>query len=315
MSNRTRRRFLGLAGASLTTAIAGCSSTSDSGDGGPAGGDGQSGGTPSPSEPTQTATETAPEYETAVGEPVEVEDGLWLTVEDVTFQEMLFVHLDFQDYPGQVAMADDGNIFALYSVSVKNEGSRANSFDGDVLTVPNGELDSPLTNAVIYDVGPLFNNPPMVDEGETEEGVVLAQLPKEAAATSAPLALQLDSDTDAPEHQWSFAADSPRSFPELELRSIDPPETAQAGQSFEIDVTVANTGEAAGVMKLLLEYLASGAGGWEPLTTAEPSPLIEEEVPAGEEMTISVSNTAEDDGDFHYRVRPYTEQTFEITIE
>lgn len=99
-------------------------------------------------------------------------------------------------------------------------------------------------------------------------GYLFAQLPMESAKNEIPLTAQKGNNSAAPEYRWPFAVDTPRKFPEFTLKNVNAPREVQEKQPYDIELTIANTGNGAGTVKTHLQY--KKRRGWTTLQSASP---------------------------------------------
>lgn len=145
-------------------------------------------------------------------------------------------------------------------------------------------------------------------------GYLFAQLPMESAKNEIPLTAQKGNNSAAPEHRWPFAVDTPRKFPEFTLKNVNAPREVQEKQPYDIELTIANTGNGAGTVKTHLQY--KKRRGWTTLQSASPH-TIEKKIPAGDEKTITVTNIISPgvlgDDEYQYRATPF-ETTWKTSV-
>ncbi len=235
---------------------------------------------------------------------VKLNDDLLVTVEDITVAKSVFTS-NGGDTPTGVFEAPTGKIFAVYDLTVENVGSQWTPWGPAFVSVYDGKLydDNVPT---LSGHGEELNTKRDIPAAESVSGYLFAQLPTESANDDIPLLAQAGNESAAPEYRWPFG-DTPRKFPEFELKNVNAPQEVQDKQPYEIELTVANTGDGAGTVKAILQY--TKGLNWENLSSASPSPVITGELPAGEEKTFSVTNTTSSgivrDKEYTYRATPF----------
>jgi hypothetical protein len=258
-----------------------------------------------------STTVTVVVKEVSPGTGVKLNDDLLVTVHDVQVAKSVFT-ANGGDAPSGVFDAPTGNVFAVYSLTVENVGTQLTIWGPAFVSVQDGQLYGENVPSVA-DVGDQLNTRRELPAADSVSGYLFAQFPTDAAATGTPLTAQVGGGSAAPEYRWPFTADSTRGFPDFTLTSVTAPQEAQLEQPYEIELTIANTGDGPGTVKAILQYKGGLSPDWTNLRSASPSPFIREEIPAGEKKTVTVTNTSSSDGEYEYRATPF-EETWTTTF-
>lgn len=235
---------------------------------------------------------------------VKLNDNLLVTVGKGRVAKSVFTS-GGGDTPTGVLAAPTGKIFAVYNLTVENVGTQRTAWGPAFVSVEGGELFS---NNVptLPGRGKALNMKRDVSAADSVSGYLFAQLPIESAKNKMPLTAQKGNNSAAPEYRWPFAVDTPRTFPEFTLKNVNAPREVQTGKPYNIELTIANTGDGAGTVKTLLQYKETG--GWTNLQSASPY-TIKKKIPAGDEKTITVTNTFSSgilvSDEYQYRATPF----------
>jgi hypothetical protein len=264
-----------------------------------------------------STTVTVVVKEVSPGTGVKLNDDLLVTVHDVQVAKSVFTANDGAtatggDGPSGVFDAPTGNVFVVYRLTVENVGTRPAIWGPAFVSVEGGQLYGENVPTVA-DAGDQLNTRRELPAADSVSGYLFAQFPTDAAATGTPLTAQVGGGSAAPEYRWPFTADSARGFPDFTLTSVTAPQEAQLEQPYEIELTIANIGDGTGTVKAILQYKGGLSSGWTNLGSASPSPVIREEIPAGEERTVTVTNASSAEGEHEYRATPF-EETWTTTF-
>lgn len=233
--NANRRRALALLGAGAAS-VAGCLGTQ-----------------PSDVEPSDDSTEspttetTPPSKRLSVGEWYETSNGLSVQVEDVRIQRSVVyrgpVHTDVASF--------EGAQFVVVSVAVQESSTKAAGFGAAAALTPTEQNDGPKTppsdefrvevDGERSDVEERRYNVEPYDESRSPTAFAVPVL-----AEPAPESVRVVWTGGDREVSWGLGGDAVAKLgraPEFEVRAFEVPEKVEKESSFEVAVTVANTGE------------------------------------------------------------------------
>lgn len=261
--------------------------------------------------PILTRTVEVVPAEVAAGESVVIVEALETTFAAVEFAQHLWLQETYYGGGVEPVVAPEGSVFAIYSVEITNTGENHYLWDlVEDVEVPAGGVYEHNRQRVVELTesgmegtrGESLHESKRIDSGETVSGYVLATLPVSTAVEEAPLYLQADEETATAEYRVPFTSEAPRSFPNLELADVTVPSSVPSGEGYELEFTIANTGDGRGVAKQVLQL---DYQGWDPLQTVNSGPYYQREVEPGGETTITVTNATDVTGEYTYRLQPY----------
>ncbi|AWB26584.1 hypothetical protein [Halococcoides cellulosivorans] len=227
------------------------------------------------------------------GESVTVADRLRVAVDSCSVQDTVFVATGGE--PSGVFRAPTGAALGLYRITIENVSTESLQWDPQqALQVPGGDIYSNGAVGQVADAGPALSRPRTLDPSATVSGHVVAKLPKAVATDTPALAIDANPQTETPEYRWQFPNASADGLAEVTLDDVSAPDSATAGEGYPITLTFSNSGDGTGTGRAVLQYKTAGGwqtvGEWTLLESAE-SPLVETEVPPGETVTTTVTNT------------------------
>lgn len=259
-----------------------------------------------------STTVTVETKEIAPKTSVKLNDNLLVTAENGRVAKSVFTSSG-RDTPTGVLEAPTGKIFAVYNLTVENVGTQRTAWGPAFVSVDGGTLFSDNV-PTLPGRGEALNMKHEVSAADSVSGYLFAQLPIESAKNKIPLTAQNGNNSAAPEYRWPFAVDTPRKAPEFTLKNVNAPREVQEGQPYDIELTIANTGDGAGTVKTLLQYKKGGS--WTNLQSASPH-NIKKKIPAGDEKTITVTNTFSSgflvSDEYQYRATPF-ETTWKTSL-
>lgn len=260
------------------------------------------------------ATVTVVSQAMSPGEAVDIEDGLMLSVGGVEFEKTIYTGSRDDEYPQGVIRAEDGDVFAMYDVTLENTGENSKIWDPGLVHLPNGEFYD-LGNVPLYDYEENLGVNTSVSSGQTISGYFIVTYDSENIESGLPVEIQTDSETDTPEYSWTFDSVQAGPFPRFEVTDLDVPETASVGEEIDFTVTVSNTGEANGTVRTLLQTTRVAVVGWGGIRDPISTPAVAEEIEAGESRALTVSYSCPVDGEFGFRLYPFEDSTWKTTFE
>lgn len=227
------------------------------------------------------------------GESVTIADRLRVTVESCSVQDSVFVATGGE--PSGVFRAPTGAALGLYRITIENVSTEFIQWDPQkALQISGGDIYANGAVGRVANAGPTLSRPHSLDPSATISGHVVAKLP-EAVATGTPaIAINATPQTDTPEYRWEFPGSSVDGLAEVTLDDVSAPDSATAGEGYPITLTFSNSGDGTGIGRAILQNKTAGGwltdGEWTLLGTVA-SPLVEAEVPPGETVTTTVTNT------------------------
>lgn len=274
------------------------------------------------------STTVRPDAETvAVGETLTVGEDLAVTVDDVAVQESVFYPTSrssgLSTYDEVASFgAPSGHVLAVVTVTAENTGTETTSagrgtigingaeWYGDGEGTPRallGRADSRFYDGGLPDIAP----------SESATGYYLAKVPRETARGTIEVTGQVDGTGTLPERVWAAEPDGDeRALPDLTLQSVETPDTTALGRDYEFTVTVANEGDAAGMVRSVVQWDADGT--WAQLTTADSRTdldvdrgtggVISSQLEAGASTEITLSSFSAYNSQYTYRIQPFGDE-------
>lgn len=275
------------------------------------------------------ATETATLGPRSVPVGESLYDGeMLVSVDGISLRESVFYRRDsvwLSGYGASTFAAPTKHVLAVVSVTVENQSTETLSLPEGAFALRDGDwygFGENVPSFLLGVDGERFTDGGVdeVEPSETRSGYYLGKLPREAARGEVAVTSNFDEASTPPEREWVLAVDDDgdRALPNVAVQSVDAPDETEGGRPYDVSVTVANDGKAAGTFRAAAEYHTEE--GWQQLTTSTTEASLDtdavlagtlrEQIPAGETRTLTLRNSSSYLGAFKYRLAG-TEQSWE----